>query len=116
MTTADVLGKPFQEIIEDQEIKVKTSKATSLVILDDTSTGFVFKGSNKKRTGCRMTVSVVGPEGSEHDRDTVTHFMISLTDEKAEFTLSSRDICNEAIDAPRDTLLSSTRLHCGVMG
>jgi hypothetical protein len=122
LSPANVLGKAFHEVIHDKAFKTKAAKASSLARLHKETANFV----NKKGTdshGLMMEVAVVKPDGGGKDRKSMTHCVISLQEDApaqvvappSSATIKSNN-SGMQIPPPRDTLMNSVRLHCGVMG
>lgn len=143
-TPADVLGKPLHELIQDQACKAATAKTHSLASLNDQVTNFFTPAASGAATKCRVRVSVVGTDAAavKKNRSLVTHFMVSLTEERSDNQVESAAATtntaalqdNDSANATAVNLmrvvplpsLESTnavpqqvqnmRLHCGVMG
>lgn len=85
LSPADILGKPFHEVIEDAACKVNTAKASSLTRLHESVTSFLHAKGDVEvdNNKFRINVSVVGPEPSDHStsldhKSLITHYMISM--------------------------------------
>lgn len=91
LTSADILGKPFHQVIQDKTRKADTAKAHSLASLNEQVTSFVVnpdttkKDNNNKSdiASCRVSVAVVGTEATavRMDKSLITHFLVSLAPE-----------------------------------
>lgn len=147
---ADILGKPFHEVIEDRTVKAATAKASSLTSLHEQVTSLQQgrKTADDDTKECLIQVAVVGPENKDRstkfDRNSVTHYMISLVeeDEPEATTVTDDDTSSEegasaSVTASEATMDDDTtgvidamvlppllpilepshmRFHCGVMG
>jgi PAS domain-containing protein len=104
ISPADILGKPFHEVIEDRTVKAATSKASSLTSLHEQVTSLQQgrKTDDDDTKECRIEVAVVGPENKDRtaafDPNSVTHYMISLVeeDEPEATTVTDDDSSSEA--------------------
>lgn len=136
--SADILGKPFCEAIQDPTCKRTTSQARTLASLNEQVTTFVSPSASNGACTCRIQVSIVGtnetavqPQQQNH----TTHFLVSLEQENTEAETAATDetvevpaaTCNktgtiptpslEPINVPIEHTIEHTmRLHCGVMG
>ena len=139
LTPADILGKPLHEVIQDKACKQATAKTHSLASLNNQVTSFVTPAASGEDTKCRVHVSVVGTDTAavKKDKSLVTHFMVSLTEERdtEEATAVADSAAPDHDDAANTNLMRveplpsmdssnagvrrqvrNMRLHCGVMG
>lgn len=141
LSPADILGKPFHEVIEDAACKANTAKAPTLTGLHEKVTSFVHNGNSDGAFSVK--VSVVGPEPSERpsysDHKNFTHYMISLAkyEEPVPEVVCTAAAVTSTAPAPAVSplvpnlmvvrsipilehsdlsLMPTMRLHCGVMG
>lgn len=141
LAPADILGKPFHEVIEDPAYKANTAKASSLTSLHEKVTSFAgAKTDMENNNKFRVNVAVVGPEPADRPRlfsdhkNAFTHYMIALEEPKEEEEVVeqpqvvSMQAPTVAATARLSLVLPSVpildthhhmptmRLHCGVMG
>lgn len=139
LTPADILGKPFHEVIEDSSIKASTAKASSLTSLHEKVTSFLQSKGHTDANNNKfcVNVSVVGPEPADNHVDNhknITHYMISLNEHEEEpkeqepeavstATIAVGATINNPLVIPplpiletNAALMPTMRLHCGVMG
>jgi len=143
LSPANILGKPFHEVIEDPSCKANTAKASSLTSLHERVTSFVHSGSKgDSESTFSVNVAVVGPEPSDHpsshlDHKSFTHYMISLAEyqEPVPEVVTTAAAVTFTAPAPVSpivanlmvlptiqileanlALMPTMRLHCGVMG
>ena len=146
LSPADILGKPFHEVIEDPTCKSNTAKAYSLTSLHEKVTSFAHAkgGADANNIQFAINVSVVGPEPADRPaswdhKNAVTHYMIALEeppkDDKPEVVSTSSILPPEAstvastiaaplviappvpiFETPNLAHIPTMRLHCGVMG
>ena len=108
LSPADILGKPFHEVIEDPTCKANTAKASTLTGLHEKVTSFARGGSKDADNNNKFSVhvSVVGPEPSERpsylEQKNFTHYMISLEEhqkpKEAEEVMSVEEMNTAVLD------------------
>ena len=136
LSPADILGKPFHEVIEDPAYKANTAKASSLTSLHEKATSFCqAKGDVDISNNFRINVSVVGPEPADRPtygdhKNAFTHYMIALEETKGEATDDEQEGVSSILpveapmvipsvqifESPNVAHMPTMRLHCGVMG
>ena len=134
LTPADILGKPLHVVIQDKVCKAATAKTHSLASLNNQVTSFVTPAASGEDTKFRVHVSVVGTDTAaiKKNRRLVTHFMVSLTEERdteedPEEAATAADSAAPEVDDAANAMAANLmrdvpqqahnmRLHCGVMG
>jgi PAS domain-containing protein len=120
LSPADILGKPFHEVIEERTVKAATAKASSLTSLHEHVTRLQLgkKTTDYDTKECRIQVAVVFPENKDRsakfDRNSVTHYMISLEEDEPEATTvtdddsSSEDGASASVTASESAMFESS--------
>lgn len=144
LSPADVLGKPFYEVIEDPSCKANTAKASSLTSLHENTVSFAQAKGDADVSNIKfcINVSVVGPEPADcpaywDHKNAITHYMIALEEAKDEADKKGQEVASATsieaptvsssiapvvvplvpiLESPNVAHIPTMRLHCGVMG
>ncbi|CAB9522980.1 expressed unknown protein [Seminavis robusta] len=87
LSPADILGKPFHEVIQDKVLKATTAKASALTSLHEQVTSLnQYHKATADSMDARIKVAVVGPENQKGnmDRSYFSHYMVALVEEQPE--------------------------------